>query len=206
MKILTGYDQGSLKWLRDHLGRPTASMFDQLMTEDFESRKGKMPETAMYKKLAEKITGSPLPGFSSWNTEQGTILEDEARPFFEIEYDIVTTKVAFVLSDDERSGCSPDALIGDDEGLEIKCPQADTHCRYLDYGQVPRDYIQQVHGSLFVTGRKRWHFLSYYRGLPPLHVIVERDESIMAKIGECLAKFYQTFDAALQRLTNRTTC
>jgi YqaJ-like recombinase protein len=203
MKIHDGFDQGSLRWMNLHLGRPTASGFDNIMTTDFEPRKGQMPETYMYKRLAEKIKGKALPGFTSYSVEQGQILEDEALPYFEIQTDLVTRRVAFVETDDGRAGCSPDALIGDNAGLEIKCPFAETHLKYLDYGVLPSDYAAQVHGSLWVTGRERWHFMSYHRGLPHFHTIVERDEEIMQKIGDCLAKFYEKFDAALQRLTNR---
>lgn len=206
-EILTKFDQGSLEWHKAKLGRPTASQFGDFMDSSFGYRAGKMPETYLFERLAERMTKRVLPNsFSSFSVEQGQLLEEEAIPFFEMETNLTTQRVGFVIGDDKRCGCSPDALISDDAGLEIKCPFPQTHLRYLDHGKLPSDYAWQVHGSLFVTGRKRWHFMSYHRGLPPLHVIVERDESIMAKIGECLAKFYATFDAALQRLTNRTTC
>lgn len=58
-----------------------------------------------------------------------------------------------------------------------------------------------MHGSLYVTGRKRWRFLSYRRGFPKLVLTVERDEAIMTKIGTALAGFYAAFDEAFNRLT-----
>lgn len=203
-EILTSFDQGSMSWFKAKLGRPTASEFGEFMTTAFEYRDGKMPETYLYARLAERMTGKVLPNaFTSWSTEQGTLLEEEAVPFFELEQGLSARRVGFVIGDDGRCGCSPDALIGDDAGLEIKCPLPQTHIKYLDYGRVPPEYIGQVQGCLFVTGRERWHFMSYHRGLPPLHVITERDEETMAKIGECLATFFEKFDAAFQRLTTR---
>lgn len=195
--------QRSVEWGKLHLGRPTASGFGDLMDTKFEPRDGQVPKTYLYKRLAEKMTGEMLPGFAgNWNTESGTILEEEARPFFELTYGFDVREVGFIIGDDKRCGCSPDGLIGDDAGLEIKCPLAETHLRYLDAGKVPNEYLAQVHGSLFVSGRKTWHFLSYHRGLPPLHVVVNRDETIMAKIAAALADFYRKFDAALERLTH----
>lgn len=203
IQIITNYQQGSLDWFNGKLGRPTASEFGEFMTTDFECRTGKGPETYLYERLAEKLTKKPLPNaFSSWSVERGQILEDEARPFFEMETGLTTRTVGFVIGEDGRCGCSPDALL-DRAGLEIKCPFPQTHLKYLDYGRVPPEYVTQVQGSLFVTGYDRWHFMSYHRGLPPLIVTVERDEEVMGKINNCLRQFYIKFDAALQRLTNR---
>lgn len=191
--------QGSIEWLRLHLGIPTASVFSQIMTSAFKPRDGEMRKTCLYKKLAERLTGKPLPGFSVYATEQGQLLETEAYDFFEFDTGHQLSTIGFILADDERCGCSPDALIGENSGLEIKCPNAETHLRYLDAGKLPADYAAQVHGSMFVTGRQEWHFLSYFRGLKPFHIRVERDEKIIQQIGECLANFHADFDAMLKR-------
>lgn len=200
-KIYADVAQGSLEWSRLHWGRPTASQFARFMTTKFELRDSTPVNTYLYERLAEKIMNHALPGFSSFATDQGTIREEQARPFYALEYDVDIRQVGFVESVDGRCGCSPDGLISEDEGIEIKCPQPQTHVGYLDKGKVPSDYIQQVHGSIYVTGRKRWHFFSYCPAIKKhLRVIVERDEEIMTKIGECLAEFYTRFDAALEKL------
>lgn len=201
MKIYRDVQQRSVQWAKLHLGRPTASGLSQIMTTDFKPRKGDMWNSYLYKRLAENLTDDLLPGFNgSWSTEQGTILEEEARPFFELTYKKKVEEVGFIIGDDERAGCSPDGLIGEDEGLEIKCPFPQTHVEYLVKGELPSEYAAQVHGSIYITGRKRWHFLSYHRDLPPLHLVIERDEATMAKIREVLTAFYKTFDEHLARL------
>lgn len=200
--IYRDIEQGSVQWLRLHLGIPTASNFGEFMTTDFECRKGDMPKTFLYKKIAEKMTNAPLPSFNSRATEHGQVFEEEARDFFSLTTGLDVEQVGFITADNGRCGCSPDGLIGEDDGLELKCPNAETHLKYLDGKKVPNDYVQQVHGSLYVTGRKSWHFMSYFPELPPLIVKVERDESIMSKIQACLAKFYADFDATLNRLTH----
>jgi hypothetical protein len=131
VKIITDVEQGSVQWLKLRLGIPTASEFHQLMTPLFKAKEGETPKTYLAKKLAEAWRGEPLPGFSSYATEQGTIREEDARPWYALEYDVDVQQVGFVLSDDERCGCSPDGLIGEDSGLEIKCPNPDTHVKYL---------------------------------------------------------------------------
>jgi len=106
----------------------------------------------------------------------------------------------FVEHDDGRCGCSPDGLIGDDGGLEIKAPQPTNHVKYLLDGTLPKDYAVQVYFSLYATGRAWWKFVSYRRKFPPFVLTVDRDEAIMAKIGKVLADFYAKFDAAFERL------
>lgn len=194
-------DQRSVEWLKLHLGIPTASGFGNIMTTAFDSRDGDMPKTYMYRKLAERMTRNPLLGFSAHATEQGQILEAEAQSFFTLQTGLRIKLCGFVRTDDQRAGCSPDGLVGEDSGLELKCPHPETHIKYLLASKLPNDYAAQVHGNLFVTGRQRWHFMSYCRRLPAFHVVVERDEKIMAKIAAVLTKFYADFDTALHRLT-----
>lgn len=199
-EIIRDVEQGSLEWLSLHLGVPTASGFGEFMTNDFEPRKGKTTRTYLYKKLAEKIIGTPLPTYSSRAMETGVLLEPEAIAWFEMQHSVDVERVGFILGADGRCGCSPDGLVGEDAGLECKSPNPETHVRYLDEGVLPDAYVCQVHGSLYVSGRKRWHFLSYCRGIPAFHMVIERDEEKMRKIGECLTKFYADFDATLAKL------
>jgi hypothetical protein len=199
MKIYT-CAQGEQEWLTARVGKVTASEADQLLTPEFEIRKGEMPKTYLARKLAEHVLGRPLEGFSSFETEQGQILELEARSWFNFEFDHKVRQVGFIEYDDGRCGCSPDALLDDDGGLELKAPQPTNHVRYLLDGTLPKDYAVQVHFSLYVTGRPWWSFVSYRRKFRPFVLRVERDEKIIAKIGECLSAFYERFDAALQKL------
>lgn len=183
------------------VGRVTASEMDSLVTPEFAIRKGEMPHTYLCTKLAEAWRGKPLPGFTSWATEQGQILEDEARSWYALEHDDHKIRnVGFIVGDDNRCGCSPDALLGEEGGLELKAPMAHTHCKYLINGTLPKEYAAQVHMSMYVTGRPWWRFVSYHRGYPALVLHVKRDEAICAKISEALASFYKAFDEGMARL------
>lgn len=199
MKI---YDcaQGESDWLKVRVGKVTASELDNLLTPEFKLRTGAGVQTYLYSKVAEAWRGEPLPGFYSHATEQGMLLEDEARKWVALNTEERLYNVGFCEHDDGRCGCSPDALIGEDGGLELKAPEPTNHVRYLLDGVLPKDYVAQVHMSLYVTGRKWWRFVSYRRKFPPFVLTVKRDESIMAKIAEALAAFYVQFDAAMEKL------
>lgn len=193
--------QRSTAWMKARAGIPTASEFGRLVTPKWKIRIGEGPRTFLCEKLAEAITGMPLPQRSVFGAlEQGTILEDEALPWFEFAYSVDVTRVGFCTTDDGRVGCSPDGLIGDDGGIEIKCPQPQTHVAYLLDGVVPDDYVAQVHGSMFVTGRPWWQFLSYCRGFPPLLLTVQRDDEIQRTIAQALSLFLKEFDDSIEQI------
>jgi len=196
MKIHTEYAQGSLEWLVARSGIPTASEFDQILTPEFKVRTGQMPASYLAKKVAEWWQGGPLPGFTGLDMDFGHILEDEALPWYELECGEKVQRVAFITNDEGTIGCSPDGLIGDDGGIEVKSPEAHTHVKYLLANEVPKDYIVQVHGSMYVTGRPWWKFLSYRRRFPMLVFTLERDDEIQESIDTALRTFLAHFEAA----------
>ena len=199
MKIIP-VEQNSLDWLTARAGIPTASELDRLLTPKFEIRTGEMPKTYLAQKVAEAWLRGPLPGYQTLDMEFGKILEEEAIPWYEFAFSETIQRVGLVTTDDGRVGCSPDGLIGEDGGIEIKCPEPHTHVNYLLAGEVPPQYLTQVHGSMFVTGRPWWKFVSYRRRFPPLVKLVERDDKIQATIKEALFGFLEKFDAAMKRM------
>ena len=133
--------------------------------------------------------------------EQGHILEQEARDYFALTTGNEVEQVAFIETDDCRCGCSPDGLInGSTEGVEIKCPQVPNHIRYLLAGELPEQYVVQVQFSLWVTGFKRWHFLSYRRNFSALMLTIETDDKMQHAITNAVAWFNESFDEGLAKL------
>lgn len=194
--------QGSSEWLFLRAGKLTCSELDSLISPEWKVRTGQGPETYCIEKVTEKLIGQPLDleQLGSFAMTQGNLLEAEAIPWLAFTQNIKVDRVGFITTDDESMGCSPDGLIGEDGGLEVKCPLAQTHIRYLLDGQVPKQYLAQVHGSMYVTRRKWWLFMSYSRQFPKLIVRVERDESIQAKIHAAVEAFKESFTEKLNRI------
>lgn len=192
--------QRTLDWAKLHVGIPTASGFSNLLTPEFKIREGEMPRSYLHLKIAEAWRGQPVIDLNTFSIEQGDIVEGEARPFFELETNQKVCEVGFITTDDGLAGCSPDGLIGDDCGLEIKCPSVQMHVKYLLDGVLPKDYAAQVHGSMYVTEYPRWTFLSYRRNFPPFIITVERDNEIMEKIAKALERFHENFDIAKKKM------
>lgn len=193
-------EQGSGPWLALRLSLPTASEFDQLITPMWKIKTGEAPKSYLYQKICEKFMGAFADGGSSFAMGQGSIMEHEALPWFSFAHEMNVQRVGFCTTDDGRIGCSPDGLIGEDGGIEIKCPSPQTHLRYWVEGVLPKEHAAQVHGSMYVTGRKWWYFLSYSRQFPALLVRIERDEEIQSKINEALSTFISEYDELYSRL------
>lgn len=174
---------------------------DNLVTPLAKVRTGEMVTTHLHRKLAEVWLGGPLPSLNVWDMSQGNILEEYARPAFTLETGLDVRQVGFITDDAERVGCSPDGLIGENCGLEIKCPRLETHLGYILAGALPKDYIAQVQASLYVTGFSKWFFFSFCRRMPPLILEVYPDPAMQEAISEAVAGFLKRLDEALAKLT-----
>lgn len=181
--IICDDDQGTPGWFAARLGRPSASNFSKLITSA-----GKPSASAsdyIYKLAAERISQTVDVGFKSDAMQRGNDLEEEARQYYEFISGNDVLQVGFILHESLEFGCSPDGLIGESGGLEIKAPSASTHLKYLESpNKMPTEYFQQVQGCLYVTGREWWDFLSYHPNMPHYLIRVTRDEAFISRLAE----------------------
>lgn len=174
-------------------GIPTASEFHRIITpKKWEFAAG--AESYAIELIAETYDYDygKQSEFATAAMRNGTIIEPQCRSFYEMERNVDVERVGFVTTDDERFGCSPDGLVADDGGLELKHPTAATHIKWLLAGVVPAEHLAQCYGGIIVTRRQWWDFLSWYPGLPPLLVRVEPDEYTV-RLAEALEKFWTTY-------------
>lgn len=181
-------------------GIPTASEFGNLITDKFAIRKGEMVESYISRKLAEAWVGGALPGFNTYDLEQGQIREKYAIPYYEIMFGEEVKKVGLITNDSKTVGASLDGLIGESLGLEVKCLQMQNHVKLLTSGQMPEEYGPQVQGGMWVTGFKMWKFMAYCPGFPAFVTVIERDEEAQSAISTALAAFQVRFEAGMDKL------
>ncbi len=202
MKIHRELEQRSWAWFEARAGKITGSELGNLITDKGKIRAWStgMPNSYLHRKLAEKWRGQPLQSFQgNYQTDQGNMEEHRARKYFSslLESDIQT--IGGIESDDGQLWCSPDGLIGETTGLEIKCPNADTHVGWLLAGQqVPEEHVLQCQFALYVTGWQEWQFLSFCRDMPHLAVTVEPGD--FQTIHEAIEEFQVRFDAGWKQL------
>lgn len=185
--IILGCAQYSEAWYQAKAGVPSASNFDKIVTSKGEP--SKQSQKYLYQLAGEKLLEVMPESYQSEAMKRGLEMEGEARKLFEMAHDTEVSQVGIVYPDEQKKIlCSPDGLLGN-TGLEIKCPLIHTHIAYLLEGKLPTEYIQQVQGSMFVTGFEHYFFMSYFPGLKPLILKVERDELFIKKLEAELSKF-----------------
>lgn len=193
-------EQHSPEWFAARLGVPTASEFGDIITP----KTGKLSASAdgyIDRLIDEIVRPDAERGWGgNRHTERGTMREPEARELYAFMHENARVRTTgFILRDDGRAGCSPDSLVDHDGGLEIKCPDGPTHISYLRAGTLPDKYKPQVHGSLVITGRSWWDFMSHCPGYRPLIVRVTPDD-YTAKLAACLAEFLDRLEEAKARI------
>lgn len=157
-------------WLEQRKGKFTASEFYRLM--GFED-KDTFPDGAMTyvtEKVLEIVTTNESKQLSTRSVEWGKETEIEAVEKFVEQYGLEV----YNYGDNQQYveltkdvGCTPDGLIGKDFGIETKCPDSKTHLYYLEnltienFKKECKNYYWQIQGSMYITGRKAWFFISY---------------------------------------------
>jgi hypothetical protein len=117
-------------------------------------------KTLIYYLVAEMITG-PEDAFISAAMQRGTDLEPLARKRYEAEKFTTVEQVGYV-SKGEFLGVSPDGLVGDVGGIEIKCPGGTEFVRFMDTEEIDKKYMAQCQWAMYLTGRGWWDFVMFH--------------------------------------------
>jgi hypothetical protein len=104
-------------------------------------------------------------------------------------------------------GCTPDAYVGSDGLIEVKCPDSNNHLdNVLDNKQLD-DYFAQIQFQLWVTGRKWCDWVSFDPRAPEpikLHVVrVERDEAFISQLAERVIYLEQCVNEQLELIKEK---
>lgn len=191
--------QGSPEWFAARCGIPTASNFDKIVTSKGEPSKS--ATKYIWQLAAERIIGKTEESYQNPAMLRGIEMESEAVALYEMIKCVDTTEVGICYLDETKSvAASPDRLVGKQGLLEIKCPLNYTHVGYLLDPQLPTDYFQQAQGQLYVTGCWWLDFMSYYPGIKPLIVRVERDEKFISALESELKKFCSELDRVTEKI------
>ena len=195
--IRVDVEQGSKEWAEARLGIPTASSFHRILTPKTMKLSGSS-ESYKNELLAEWMMGASLDPAVSEYMDRGKELEAQAVGAYEFEKDCETEKVGFVLRDDRRCGASPDRLVGDKGGLEIKCPSASVHVEYM-LG-VPSKYNCQVQGGIWVCEREWWDFMSFHPDMPRAIVRIHRNDVFIKQLAAAVDQFCDQLWSARETL------
>ncbi|RWN33444.1 lambda exonuclease family protein [Mesorhizobium sp.] len=190
------FEQGSDEWMHVRCGIPTASKFATVMAKG----EGKTRSKYMRQLAGEIITGEPMESFSNGHMDRGKEMEDEARETYAFINDADIRRVGFIRNG--KKGASPDSLVGKEGGLEIKTALPDIQIERLIAGKLPPEHVAQVQGSIWLSERVFWDFVSYWPKLPLLTVRVFRDDAYIRNMASEIDRFNDELDELVERIRN----
>lgn len=175
-------------WHADRAGKWTGSKFvDVLARNKKTGEKLKAYYDLIWQVVVERVTGKAVEGPTGVALAWGVEVEPYAAEAYELETGNVIVKAGFIKHHEfDFAGCSPDGLIGEDGGLEMKCPKdSKVHLERFISG-VPDEYRPQIQGCMWVTGRSWWDFVSFDPRMPESHrflrIRVYRDNAFIANL------------------------
>lgn len=175
MIIHTDFNQGSEAWHEIRRGRIGGTSCATLLVNGKSADgMGAGARSLIYRKAGEMFC-SPDEGYVNAAMIRGTELEPEARRRYENHTFQVVTEVGYISKGDFL-GVSPDGLVGNSGGVEIKCPGADEFLRYMDTRIIKKEYFYQCQWGMYLTGRKWWDFVYYHPDFSPADLIIERQK------------------------------
>ena len=192
-------EQGSPKWQIARLGIPTASRLDSLVTPKT-GKPSAQAERYLNELLAEWALGYPVDGATTQFMARGNELEIRAICEYEFEHDVKVDRPGFILSDDRMVGCSPDGLIGEHGGVEVKCLSAANHIGVLRNEPDPAEHRCQVQGCMWLCERDWWDRVYFHPQLPTKTVRIERDPEFIETLTTVVDGFIANLLAARDRL------
>lgn len=223
---MTELKQRSMIWRHLRVGDVTASRFRDVMTHPRTKRAkeaGEMSQTAesyLQEKLAELLTGEPadrLVGLAApaWGADWEEVAREKATPIIRDrlgkDVQLPEGEYAYMTHATEAGiGCSPDGIIGDDGLLELKCPYNSRYHVATILNQrrgIPAEHLPQVQGSLWVTGRTWYFFVSFDPRMPEewqmVTIPVERDEEYIERLAAKVVAFRDRLYQTYQEITGR---
>lgn len=188
--IIHDVEQNTPEWLSLRLGIPTASEFDRIVTPGGKFSKSETSRKYAMKLATEKLLNRPLDSLEGleW-IERGKLLEPQAASAFEFIEEVELRKVGFMTSDDGRWGASPDMLIvGQNKGLEIKCPAPQTLMGYLLDGFETKYHVQRQ-GQMLVGDLDAVVMYAWHPEMPPVKQEFSRDDAMQKLLKDALEQF-----------------
>ncbi len=196
---LESFDEES-EWLKDRMGMVTGSNFSKLVKKSrdkksYELSTGKVASDLIYKIAWERLlkqgnisNGLGRLNVSSREMQHGNDYEGQALLKFQEDTGLEVNQNPKFHQYDEWIGGTPDAFVGDNAIVEVKCPwNGGNHIYGILNGEIYNpDHLYQIQGYLWITGRELCYYVTYDPDLIDelqLNIIeVKRDEEMIKGI------------------------
>lgn len=185
--------QRSEEWIQARLGKATASRFADVMATTKTGGEYAVRKNYRTQLVLERLTGVSAEGYSNQAMEWGVETEALAKLAYTLKTGSKVKEVGFIEHATLKAGASPDGEVGATGLIEVKCPNTANHIETLRANKIPSQYIYQVQGQMWITGKLWCDFVSYDPRMPAnaemVIIRIERDQEIISKLAEGVEKF-----------------
>ncbi len=197
--IVIDCEQNSEQWFKEKLGKPSASNASRIITNSGEPSKQRT--AYLFELAAEIVTGKTTESYTNGIIQAGLEREDESRKYYELIKRMKVKQVGVIYKDDKKEFlCSPDGIVRNKWGVELKNVLPKTQVKYLLDNKLPEEYFSQIQFSLYVTGFKFWDILTYSPGLKPLLLRIYRDEKFIHALHRELSIFCKELKETVKKI------
>lgn len=203
------FTQGTAEWHQARLGKVTASRLADVCAKIKNGDWGSSRKNYAAQLVLERMTGTLTSSYVSPEMQWGTDHEAEAKEAYEFLVGLPVVNVGFIPHPTiAMAGASPDGDVGEDGGLELKCPNSATHIETLLGGSVPGKYILQMQWQMACQPKKIWvDYCSFDPRFPASMRLfrqrIARDNAKIAELEAIVATFLQEVDTTVADLTQR---
>jgi hypothetical protein len=167
LHVFHSMEQRAPEWYKARCGIVTASVVGKLLTPTLKVADNETSRGVTAQLVAERITGICEPTFTNDDMWRGVDHEPIARDYYSgLHQQAVECGFMRLDGDGWKLGLSPDGLVADEGGIEVKCPRAKGHIATILADRVPPFYMAQIQAALLVSGRDWWDYVSFCAGLP----------------------------------------
>lgn len=196
---ISEFPQGTEEWRQARCGWLGASSFSDVLSKG----QGIVRKKCLRRIVAECLTGKPMETYSNAHMARGNEQEPFAREAYEAITGTLVEQTGFIRHSTLRCGFSPDGLIGDDGGVEIKSVIPTVQMDTIEGGKYPSEHKAQIQGSLWVSGRSWWDFCSFSPDMPEhlrCYIFrVERDEEYIKNLEAEIIVFLREAEALISK-------
>lgn len=135
---------------------------------------GKGLDTYVKELLADYYSEGEKEIYTNADIQRGIELEPLARELYSIKTGNDVIEVGG-YEYDKYTFVSPDGLVGDDGGVEIKCHSDKVFVELLLHEVIDPKYYAQIQMNLYCTERKWWDYVGYNQNIKP-YIYIKRIE------------------------------
>lgn len=145
--------------------------------------------------IVQHMMGVEIDEYVSSAMEWGIENEPFAIEMYESEtVSIVQEKERLQHPEYDFISGEPDGLVGDEGIIEVKCPNSSNHFKNLRNGEQIDQYIYQMQGYMWITGREWCDFVSYDPRYPEKFQLyierIGRDQEMIDELEERCVEFW----------------